>query len=174
MTEKLNNFISQGQTETALQLIMNSEENPTGDDDLWETIKDIALQNVSRLNILKKEKRLGLIKTESFEIENNRVNWNAIKLVTMMEENDFEDLDELGIEEEDNSRKQRIREASVLDKGFKALLLVLLLISIGVFFRSALMTSEDFQERILQLSIASVGGFGSSMGYFRWRAIELR
>lgn len=78
--QNLRRSISQGQTETALRLLMEIVKDKN--DDLYNNVLLIS----SRYNRISKENILGIISRESYTMENNQIVYSILETIKVLEE----------------------------------------------------------------------------------------
>lgn len=173
MFTALDRCIKDGEIKKALEWIIAHAKSGAIDEHFTNEIKAICIQNLSKLSIINKEKKLHIIQDDAYRLEFAKISWNAVQLAFMMKNNDFSALDSTR-SSDDEKRKKQVKEGDLLDKAFKLLLVILFLISIVIFSRTILLSQTALQERLFQASISFIGGFGSFFGYFRWRLTEMQ
>lgn len=172
-------FLEKAEQEKALDYCREWAEACTSPD-LTEDIRSDLLQLNGRLEQLNREQRLGIVTTENYSVESNRIRdalqdcFNDLKELTGKFPTSFPEVlpDEDGRADRAAYRKPEVSkgalpQGSQLDGLFK-LMLLLLILACGVTFFWAV-----WQTNYVQLSASFAGLAFSLFSYLRNKTIEL-
>lgn len=130
--------------------------------------KQEALSKLSRLKFLEAEKRKGVLDYEGFSTQMAQLREQTLELLHAMESKDITILGGLA------EPTLLVRQSDTMDKAFKGLLLGVFGISFFLIVRAVAFSAAEFDERLFQLSVSSLGCGGGLFGYFRWRVVEIK
>lgn len=127
-----------------------------------------ALSHLARLNDWERQRRKGLMEYDEFSVKLAQLRQQTLELIHAIEAKDLGAL-EGGVAEIPAGNND------MMDRAFKGLLLAVFAISFFLIVRAVGFAGEaEFDERLFQLSVSSVGCGGGLFGYFRWRTVELK
>ncbi len=174
--KELQELISKDKLRKVLEKIIQYATAQSANKTEWTKVRDTALHNLSRLSSIENQRGLGLIRDDDYSHEANNIRWTTIKLVGVVNNEQFDELSKLNLEKETpppGTQSSGKTEHNLLDNIFKFLLLFLFLVSIIILIRSLVLSDQEREERVLQGAISLLGGSGAFIGYFRWRLLEL-
>lgn len=130
--------------------------------------KQEALSKLARLKDLEAERRKGVLDYEGFTTQKAVLREQTLELLHGMEIKDIAVLGGLA------EASLLVRRSDTMDKAFKGLLLGVFGISFFLIVRAVGFSAADFDERLFQLSVSSIGCGGGIFGYLRWRVVEIK
>lgn len=168
--EQLKDWIANNLLEKVAESVVDRVDASSGVE--ANNCRNEAINALSRLRTIGTAQRTGQLSFAEYQLELNKIRPGLNSIV--------DDLREEWLKAKPDQSDQRLhraigqRQPDRLDHVFKLLMLLLCLLSIGLFIFTMTLLNRPLVDKLPHMVLSIVGGSGAFYGYMKWRLIELQ